>query len=122
MKIRRAAETDQPLLRELWEEFQLEVPEPEHFVPETWDEEWGDMQKNLETGAVFLAEDDGGTVGVARLEESHQGSSHIHLVYVRPRARREGVTKALLRACAEVAREQGSKTVSLEVQIGRAHV
>jgi ribosomal protein S18 acetylase RimI-like enzyme len=103
------------VLRELWEEFQLEVPESDHFVPETWEEEWGDMEKNLATGAVFLAEDDGGPVGVARLEESHQGSSHIHLVYVRPRARREGVTKALMRACAEVAREQGSRTISLEV-------
>jgi ribosomal protein S18 acetylase RimI-like enzyme len=124
VKIRRATEADQPLLRELWEEFQLEVPEPDHFVPETWEEEWGDMQKNLATGAVFLAEDDGGPVGVARLEESHQGSSHIHLVFVRPRARREGVTKALMRACAEVAREQGSRTISLEVlldnEAGRA--
>jgi ribosomal protein S18 acetylase RimI-like enzyme len=115
VKIRRATEDDQPVLRELWEEFQLEVPEPDDFDAETWDEEWGDIQKNLATGAVFLAEDDAGAVGVARLEESHQGSSHIHLVYVRPRARREGVTKALLRAAAEVAREQGSRTVSLEV-------
>jgi ribosomal protein S18 acetylase RimI-like enzyme len=124
VKIRRATKADQPVLRELWEEFQLEVPEPDHFVPETWDEEWGEMQKNLASGAVFLAEDDGGPVGVARLEESHQGSSHIHLVYVRPRARREGVTKALMRACAEVAREQGSRTISLEVllanEAGRA--
>jgi ribosomal protein S18 acetylase RimI-like enzyme len=124
VKIRRATEADQATLRELWDEFQLEVPEPDHFVPETWDEEWGEMQKNLATGAVFLAEDDGGPVGVARLEESHQGSSHIHLVYVRPRARREGVTKALMRACAEVAREQGSRTISLEVllanEAGRA--
>jgi predicted GNAT family acetyltransferase len=63
----------------------------------------------------LLAEDDAGTVGVARLEEQHQGSSHIHLVYVRPRSRRQGVTKALLRAAADAAREQGAKTVSLEV-------
>jgi ribosomal protein S18 acetylase RimI-like enzyme len=115
MKIRRATEADEAILRELWEEFQLEVPEAEDFIPQTWEQEWEDVQKNLATGAVFLAEGEGGPVGVARLEESHQGSSHIHLVYVRPRARREGVTKALLRSAAEVAREQGSKTVSLEV-------
>ncbi|MFL5961860.1 MAG: GNAT family N-acetyltransferase [Gaiellaceae bacterium] len=115
MKIRRAAEADETVLRELWEEFQLEVPEPKGFLPETWDEEWADVQKNLATGAVFLAEDEAGSVGVARLEEPQQGSSHVQLVYVRPRARRQGVTKALLRACAEVAREQGSQTVSLEV-------
>jgi ribosomal protein S18 acetylase RimI-like enzyme len=124
VKIRRADATDEAALRELWEEFQLEVPEPEGFLPEAWELEWGDLRKNFATGAVFLAEDDGGAVGVARLEESERGASHIELVYVRPRARREGVTKALLRACAEVAREQGSKTVSLEVllanEAGRA--
>ncbi len=115
MKIRRATEADQSVLRELWEEFQLEVPEPDDFLPETWDQEWDDIQKNIATGAVFLAEDDAGPVGVARVEEQHQGSSHIHLVYVRPRSRRQGVTKALLRAAADVAREQGAQTVSLEV-------
>jgi len=115
MKIRRATEADQPVLRELWEEFQLEVPEPDDFLPETWEQEWDDIQKNIATGAVFLAEDDAGPVGVARVEEQHQGSSHIHLVYVRPRSRRQGVTKALLRAAADVAREQGAQTVSLEV-------
>jgi hypothetical protein len=36
-------------------------------------------------------------------------------MYVRPRARRQGVTKALLRECAAVAREHGSAMVSLEV-------
>jgi ribosomal protein S18 acetylase RimI-like enzyme len=113
--IRRATEADEATIRELWEEFQLEVPEPAGFEPETWEQEWEDVQKNIATGAVFLAEDDAGTVGVARLEEQHQGSSHLHLVYVRPRSRRQGVTKALLRAAAEAAREQGAKTVSLEV-------
>ncbi|MDX6486085.1 MAG: Acetyltransferase family [Gaiellaceae bacterium] len=115
MKIRRATQADQATIHELWAEFQLEVPEPEGFLPETWDEEWVDVQKNLATGAVFLAEDEAGPVAVARLDGPQGGSSHIHLVYVRPRARRQGVTKALLRACADVAREQGAQTVSLEV-------
>jgi ribosomal protein S18 acetylase RimI-like enzyme len=115
VKIRRASESDEAVLRELWEEFQLEVPEPEGFMPETWDEEWSDVQKNLATGAVLLAEDDARPVGVARLQKPQQGSSHVHLVYVRPRARRQGTTKALLRELAGVAREQGAQTVSLEV-------
>jgi GNAT superfamily N-acetyltransferase len=124
VKIRRATDADQAVLRELWEEFEQEVPQPEGFLPETWDEEWSDVQKNFATGAVFIAEDEAGPVGVARLEEPQQGSSHIQLVYVRPRARRQGVTKALLRACTDVAREHGSQTVSLEVllanEVGRA--
>jgi ribosomal-protein-alanine N-acetyltransferase len=124
VKIRRATEADQATIQELWQEFEDEVPQAEGFLPEKWDEEWADVQENLATGAVFLAEDDAGPLGVARLQEMRQGSSHIHLVYVRPRARRQGVTKALLRACADVAREQGAETVSLEVllanDVGRA--
>jgi len=124
VKIRRATEADQATIHELWQEFEDEVPQAEGFLPEKWDEEWADVQENLATGAVFLAEDEAGPLGVARLQEMRQGSSHIHLVYVRPRARRQGVTKALLRACADVAREQGAETVSLEVllanDVGRA--
>jgi GNAT superfamily N-acetyltransferase len=124
VNIRRATEADEATIRELWQEFQDEVPQADGFFPETWDGEWSDVQENLATGAVFLAEDDAGPVAVARLQEMQQGSSHVHLVYVRPRARRQGVTKALLRACAEVAREQGAETLSLEVlianEVGRA--
>jgi ribosomal protein S18 acetylase RimI-like enzyme len=115
VKIRRATDADQAVLRELWEEFQLEVPEPDGFQAETWAQEWSDVQKDIASGAVFLAEDDAGPVGVARITKVLNGSSRIHLVYVRPRARRQGVTKALLRACADIAREQGARTVSLEV-------
>jgi ribosomal protein S18 acetylase RimI-like enzyme len=115
VNIRRATEADEAVLRELWEEFQLEVPEPADFDREPWGEEWSDVRKNLATGAVVLAEGDAGPVGVARLDEPRNGSSHIQFVYVRPRARRQGVTKALLRACADAAREQGARTVSLEV-------
>jgi GNAT superfamily N-acetyltransferase len=115
VNVRRAAEADEAILRELWEEFEAEVPEPEGFVAETWEQEWRDTRENIATGAVFIAEDETGPVGVARLEKPEYGASHLQLIYVRPRARREGVSKALLRACAEVARGHGSGTVSLEV-------
>jgi ribosomal protein S18 acetylase RimI-like enzyme len=113
--IRRASEADESVLRELWEEFEREVPEPPGFVPETWEQDWADTRENLASGAVFLAEDDAGAVGVARMEKPEYGASHIQLVYVRPRARRQGVARALLRACAQAAREHGSRMVSLEV-------
>ena len=40
---------------------------------------------------------------------------HIQLAHVRERARRQGVTKALLAACTAHAREHGARTISLEV-------
>jgi ribosomal protein S18 acetylase RimI-like enzyme len=113
--IRRAAERDEPVLRELWEEFEREVPEPEGIEPETWDQEWADTLDDIRGGGVFIADDGDGPVGVARVEAPAQGASHIQLVYVRERARRRGVTKALLGRCLADARERGSRTITLEV-------
>jgi ribosomal protein S18 acetylase RimI-like enzyme len=115
VNVRRATEADQAILHELWEEFETEVPTLEGFDAETWEQDWTDVLDNFATGAVFIAEDDAGPVGVARLEKPEFGASHLQLAYVRPRARRQGVTKALLRACAEAAREHGSRMMSLEV-------
>jgi ribosomal protein S18 acetylase RimI-like enzyme len=115
MTVRRATEADEAALHELWEEFEREVPPPDGFEPESWEDEWADVRRDLEHGAVFLAEDDEGVVGVARAERNHFGASHLHLVYVRPRARRRGVTKALLRACVDAAKQSGAGMVSLHV-------
>jgi len=115
VNVRRATEEDEPVLRELWEEFSAEVPEPEGFEPESWEEEWADTRDDIASGGVFLAEDGEGAVGVMRIEAPEQGAMHIQLAHVRERARRQGVTKALLAACVAHAREQGARTISLEV-------
>jgi ribosomal protein S18 acetylase RimI-like enzyme len=113
--IRRATEDDQPTLRALWEEFEREVPEPDVWEAETWEEEWADTLDDIRGGGVFLAEDDEGPVGVARIEAPVHGAAHVQLVHVRPRGRRKGVAKALLQACAADARERGARSVTLEV-------
>ena len=114
MTIRPATEADEPVLRELWEEFEQEVPW-ELEDPETWDDEWKDTLDDIRTGGVFLAEDGDGVLGVARIEAQVRGRAHVQFVHVRPRARRQGVAKALLRECARHAGEQGARVVSLEV-------
>ena len=114
MTIRRATEGDEPTLRELWEEFEREVPW-DIEEPETWADEWQDTLDDIKSGGVFLAEDDQGAVGVARVEEPVRGRAHVQLVHVRERGRRQGVAKALLRECVAHAEEQGAKFVSLDV-------
>ena len=114
MTIRRATEGDEPALRELWEEFEREVPW-DIEEPETWADEWQDTLDDIKSGGVFLAEDDQGAVGVARVEEPVRGRAHVQLVHVRERGRRQGVAKALLRECVAHAEEQGAKFVSLDV-------
>jgi len=114
MRVRRAVEADEPVLRRFWEEFEREVPEPVG-EPETWEQEWADTLDDIRGGGVFIAEDDDGPVGVARIEAPERGVAHIQLVHVRPRARRQGVAKALVAACVDDAKERGATYVSLEV-------
>ena len=66
MTIRRATEADQALLRELWEEFEREVPSP-FGQGEPWEQEWKDTLDDIREGGVFVAEDDEGPVGFARI-------------------------------------------------------
>jgi ribosomal protein S18 acetylase RimI-like enzyme len=115
LTIRRASERDEPVLRELWEEFEREVPEPPELDAESWDDEWSDTLEDIQGGGVFLAETGAGPVGVARIEPPSQGAAHIQLVYVRDGARRQGVTKALLRECVADAKARGARTITLEV-------
>jgi ribosomal protein S18 acetylase RimI-like enzyme len=115
LKVRPATEEDEAAIRELWSEFEREVPEPDGFIPETWDEEWRDTHRQIGEGGVFLAEDDDGVVGLAKIDVPRYGAVHVHLVHVRPRARRRGVAKALLRECVARARDGGAQTISLHV-------
>ena len=115
MKIRPAAATDEAVLRSLWEEFEAEVPEPEGFAPETWDDYANELHANIAAGTVFLAEDGDTAVGMLEATVADKRRWHIETVQVRPEARRQGVAKALLRACAEAARAGGATHVSLGV-------
>ncbi len=114
MTIRRATEADEVTLRAFFEEFEREVPFPVG-EPETWEEEWKDIRDDLTGGGVFIAEDEQGPVGVARVEAPSHGLARVHLVHVAPRARRQGIAKALLRECAADARARGAEHLSLEV-------
>jgi ribosomal protein S18 acetylase RimI-like enzyme len=111
--IRRATDADEALLRAFWEEFEQEVPFP-YGEPETWKEEWKDIRDDLSGGGVFVAEDEHGPVGIARVEAPSHGRAHVHLVHVRPRARRQGVAKALIAECAADAKARGAGFLTLE--------
>jgi ribosomal protein S18 acetylase RimI-like enzyme len=115
MNIRHATTADEAALRELWEEFEQEVAEPPGAVPETWDEEWTDVRRDIDAGAVFIAEDQEGAVGTARATAPRRGTSHLHLVHVRPRARRQGVAKALIQACIQEVKAKGATRITLDV-------
>ncbi|HYZ78031.1 MAG TPA: GNAT family N-acetyltransferase [Gaiellaceae bacterium] len=115
MRIRRATEADETILRELWEEFETEVPEPPGFAANTWEETWADVRRLAAQGLALVAEDDEGPVGHAWTAPPERGRAHVHDVYVRPRARRRGVARALLRETVAALRALGAEWVSLHV-------
>ena len=103
------------MLHELVDEFNAEIPEPDDVGPETWDEEWDSISRSLAGGAVYLAEDDKGPVGMAYAAPPDRGRSHLTIVHVRPRARRLGVATALVAACVRESKERGAKRMTLDV-------
>jgi ribosomal protein S18 acetylase RimI-like enzyme len=114
MRIRSAVEADQAVLRELWEEFEAEVPPPPGF-DETWDEAWPDIARHIAEGVALIAEDDEGPAGYLWARAPERGTAHVTDAYVRPRARRRGVTKALLRAAIAELRTRDVERVTLDV-------
>lgn len=108
MNIRPVGPSDAQVVRELWSEYEEEIPEPDGFRPDTWEEAWSEIS----AGVGLLAEDEHGPVGGAFANQPEHGRAHITLVYVRPRARRQGVTRALLQ---QLVRALEAEWVSLDV-------
>jgi ribosomal protein S18 acetylase RimI-like enzyme len=115
VRIRRATEADEPIIHELWSEFELEVPAPPGFG-ESWEEAWSDLSRHVRAGLAAIAEDDEGAVGYVFVAEPEKNRAHLTDAYVRPRARRSGVLRALVREAVSGLPERGVTHVSLDVQ------
>ena len=115
MTVRKATEADQAVLRELWEEFEAEVPAPPEDR-ESWEQEWQDVSADVGgRGAVWIAEDEEGPAGSVRARMIEANVWHIASAYVRPRARKQGVLRALMREAVEEGRTRGSTRITLDV-------
>jgi ribosomal protein S18 acetylase RimI-like enzyme len=112
--VRPATEADEAALRSLWAEFNAEVPEPPGFQPEPWEDEWGNLRRDIVAGAVYVAEEDGEVVAVAQVNPPERGVAHLEWAHVRQGFRRRGVARSLLRECVREVKEQGATMVSLE--------
>lgn len=113
--IRDATAADEAAIRELLEAFEAEVPEPEGFRAESWQEDWVDVSEDIERWVVLLWEDGEGVAGYVRFAPAEDGRSHLAVAYVRPRVRRGGVMRALVREGVARLRERGVEWISLDV-------
>ena len=106
--VRRATESDIPVMRRLWADFSAEA----HYTPYPP----GPFDPVFVRDHVALvAEEDGETVGTlyANLATAHFG--YVFGVYTVPAARGRGVGRALMQAIAAHLREQGREYVVLSV-------
>jgi ribosomal protein S18 acetylase RimI-like enzyme len=114
VRIRRATEADEDVLHRLWEEFEAEVPPPPGDE-ESWEEAWPDVARHIREGVALLAEDEEGPVGYLWVSAAEKGRAHMTDAYVRPRARRGGLTRAMLREAVAELRGSGATWLSLDV-------
>jgi GNAT superfamily N-acetyltransferase len=112
--IRPATPDDFGLVRELFEDFEAEVPDAE------WRED--DSAKDLELlrraiteDIVLLAEEDGAGVGFAVATRKGARLGFLDILYVRPGARRSGVAARLVLEVASRLQAEGHDTLELEV-------
>lgn len=113
--IRAATADDLPLVRELWQAFEEEIPD-EPWRPDELAEDSAWLEDAVREEIVLLADEDG--LAVARRRGERLG--FLELVYVRPQARRSGIGAELVREVAARLREAGADMLELEVLASNA--
>ena len=114
--IHQATSDDLPRVRELWAEFEAEIPEPPWHDDELeQDLEW--LAEVVEKETVLLADDVG--LVVALMKGSRVG--FLEMLYVQPQARGTGLARELTREVVSRLRERGAEGLELEVLASNTH-
>ena len=113
--IRPAIADDLPLVRELWQAFNAEIPD-EPWREDDLAEDLAWLEHAIRDEIVLLAGEDG--LAVAQRKGERLG--FLDVVYVRPEARRSGLAAQLVREVAAQMRERGVEMLELEVLASNA--
>jgi GNAT superfamily N-acetyltransferase len=113
--IRPATADDLPLVRELWQAFNTEIPD-EPWREDDLAEDLAWLEQAISDDIVLLADSDG--LAVARRKGERLG--FLEVVYVRPAARQSGVAAQLVREVVSRFREAGAEVIELEVLASNA--
>ncbi|HVS84710.1 MAG TPA: GNAT family N-acetyltransferase [Gaiellaceae bacterium] len=111
--IRPAAPDDLALVQELWDAFLGEQPD----FPWREDEEQdrAGLESAVRNGVTLFAEDEQGVAGIVAASPRGTRMAFVDLLYVRERARRQGVAGELMRELVARLRERGVEAVELQV-------
>jgi GNAT superfamily N-acetyltransferase len=113
--IRSATADDLPLVRELWQAFNTEIPD-EPWREDDLAEDFDWLEQAVKEEIVLLADVDG--LAVARRKGERLG--FLEVVYVRPDARRKGLAAELVREVVTSLQESGAEMLELEVLASNA--
>ena len=113
--IRPATAEELPLVRELWQAFNEEIPD-EPWREDDLAEDLAWLEHVIRDEIVLLAGEDG--LAVAQRKGERLG--FLDVVYVRPEARRSGLAAQLVREVAARMREGGVEMLELEVLASNA--
>jgi ribosomal protein S18 acetylase RimI-like enzyme len=113
--IRPAIADDLPLVRELWQAFNAEIPD-EPWREDDLAEDLAWLEHAIRDEIVLLAGEDG--LAVAQRKGERLG--FLDVVYVRPEARRNGLAAQLVREVGARMRERGVEMLELEVLASNA--
>jgi ribosomal protein S18 acetylase RimI-like enzyme len=116
--IRAATKADRTLLRELRDEFQHELDKPP-FLDEPWDAVAAEVDDTIRDGIALIAEEDGEALGyaLASVVPETPIRGHLYDLYVRERARKRGIGRALIADVAAQLREHDVTHLSLDVAL-----
>jgi ribosomal protein S18 acetylase RimI-like enzyme len=114
MNVRRATESDLDTVRELWIEFERELPEPSHADLDV-EREFAEIAEIVRDEIALLAEEGGAPIGFALARRRGSRLGRLTDLYVVPEARRRGVAAALVREVVARLGERGLEFVDLEV-------
>jgi GNAT superfamily N-acetyltransferase len=113
--IRPATADDLPLVRELWQAFNTEIPD-EPWREDDLAEDLAWLEQAISDDVVLLADNDG--LAVARRKGERLG--FLEVVYVRPEARQAGIAAQLVREVVSRLSEAGAEVIELEVLASNA--
>ena len=101
-------------MRELWEEFQREVPDPVGAQP-VWSDVVGAAREAIDGGLAWLARAGSEPAAFAWATAPVRGVARLEYLYVRSVHRRQGLARRLVRAVAEATAARGATELVLEV-------
>jgi GNAT superfamily N-acetyltransferase len=110
--IRPATKEDLPLVRELWQAFEEEIPDEAWRPPDEADD-LKVIEEAVGEGTVLLAEEDGAAVGLAAARRRER-LVFLMVLYVRPTFRRRGLAAELVRLLVE---QTGDDVEMLELAV-----